>query len=169
MQLPKKLDLWVLLSLLIVLVAVTAASIHPAARQWLRDHLISDNRVVLAKVDGDLTGQGDFVSVIKVKTRNELIVEVYSLEPKKNETSLRARLVLPERRDGFFQFRGHPTNLALVDLNDDGTLEIAVPTFDDNLIPRLHVYRYDPAAQVFILTGPDFLPLDPKSSTSDGG
>ena len=164
MQLPKKLDLWILFSLFILLVVITAVSIHPLARQWLRDHLIQDTRTVVGKVEGDLTGQGDFVSVVKVKTKNDLIVEVYSMEPKKNETSLRARLVLPERRDGYFQFQGHPTNLALVDLNKDGVLEIAVPTFDDNLIPRLHIYRYDPAAQVFILTGPDFLPLEPTST-----
>jgi hypothetical protein len=163
-QLPKKLDLWILFSLFILLVVITAASVHPAARQWLRDHLIQDTRTVVGKVDGDLTGQGDFVSVVKVKTKNDLIVEVYTREPKKNETSLRARLVLPERRDGYFQLQGHPTNLALVDVNKDGVLEIAVPTFDDNLIPRLHIYRYDPAAQVFILTGPDFLPLEPAST-----
>ena len=164
MQRSKKQERLVLATLISLLVVVTAISLYPDSRQWLKDHLIPSKRVVLAKVEGDLTGQGDLVSVVKVQTATDLTIEVYGLNPQKNETSLRARLILPERRDGHFQIRGRPTNLALVDLNQDGVLEIAAPTFDENLVPRLHIYRYDPSAQVFILTGPDFLPLEPKNS-----
>jgi hypothetical protein len=152
-----------LLPLLLGLVVLTSVAVlFPESREWLRDHLLPDSREILAKAEGDLTGQGDFISVVKVKTKNDLVIEIYSVESQKNETTQRARLILPERKDGFFEFRGQPTNLALVDLNGDGILEIVAPTFDDNLIPRLRIYRYDPSAQVFILTGPEFLPMEPQ-------
>lgn len=138
-----------------LLLIVTICFSVPSIRESLRERFLSDRREILAKVDGDLNGQGDFVSVVKVKTRDDLLVEVYSVNPQRGETTQRARLILPEHKDGYFQFRGQPTNLALVDLDGDNWLEIVAPTYDENLIPRLHVYKYDPHAQVFIPMGPD--------------
>lgn len=152
---PKQLERLAGFAMLALLLVVTVAFSIPAWREAIRDRFLSDSRQVLAKVDGDLNGQGDFISVVKVKTRDDLIVEVYTLNPQKDETSLRARLILPESKDGFFQFRGRPTNLALVDMDGDNWLEIIAPTFDENLIPRLHVYHYDPHAQIFVPMGPE--------------
>lgn len=137
---------------------MSALSLSEDFRASLKDRFRPDERTVLAKVEGDLTGGGHFVSVIKVKTRDSLLVEVYRIDPKTGEQQKAAGIELPERRDGHFQFRGGPTNLALVDLDGDGILEIAVPTYDDNLIPRLHVYRFDPQAEVFIRASRESLP-----------
>lgn len=138
-----------------LVVLVTILVLIPSVRERIRDGLLPGTREILAKAEGDLTGQGDWVSVVKVKTRSDLVLEVYSMDAQKGETRMRARMVLPEKKDGYFQFHGQPTNLALVDLNGDGVLEIVAPTFDENLIPRLRVYRYDPAAQVFVLASPE--------------
>jgi len=151
----------------VFLVMVTASI--PEVRQQLRTWLIPEQREILAKVEGDLTGQGDFVTAVKIKTRSDLIVEIYAQDAKTQEPQQRARIVLPEKRDGFFQLHGTPTNLALVDVNGDGVLELAVPTYDENLIPRLHIYRYDPVAQIFILAGPDFMPAEPSPTFSPAG
>lgn len=153
--------------MLALVVVVTAISLHPTSRFWLKNWLFpATSRTLLAKAEGDLTGLGDLVTVLKVKTRSDLLIEVYSQNVQKTESALRARIILPERNDGFFEFRGSPTNLALVDINHDGILEIAAPTFDENMIPRLHIYRYDPEAQVFVMVGPDFFPLDPPAAGS---
>lgn len=116
--------------------------------------IIGNNRTVLATVNGDLTGHGDHVTAVKVQTADDLSVEVYSLDQNTQETNLRTRIVLPERRDGAFRFRGQMQRLVLLDLDQDGTLEILVPTFDENLIPRLHIYKYDSLAQIFIKSEP---------------
>jgi hypothetical protein len=150
----------VLILLGIVFLVMVTASI-PQVREQLRTWLIPEQREILAKVEGDLTGQGDFVTAVKIRTRTDLIVEVYAQDAKTQDLQQRARIVLPEKRDGYFQLHGTPTNLALVDINGDGILELAVPTFDENLIPRLHIYRYDPAAQIFVLAGPDLVPAEP--------
>ena len=147
-----KFDRVLFIPLFLILGSLTALLSFSSARENLKNWLIPEKREIIAKAQGDLTGKGEFISVIKVKTRDELFAEVYSVDQKSNQTRLMAKLAIPERRDGYFEFRGQPTNLALADLNADGILEVIIPAFDDNLIPRLHVFRYDPVAQVFILT-----------------
>ncbi len=168
MQNPSKADRFLLPTFIGILILISLSLAIPDVRAFVRDRAWPDSREILGRVDGDLNGQGDLVSVIKVKTRLDLIVEVYSQQPQPNVPGLRARIVLPERKDGYFQFQGRPTNLAMMDLDGDGIQEILVPTFDDNLIPRLHVYRYDPQAQVFIPSGPDVL-RDPHSPQQPEG
>lgn len=152
---PKQLDRLLLFLMLALVLVVTVVLSIPSWREKIKDFVLSDSREVLAKVEGDLTGKGDLISVVKVKIRSELVLEVYALDPSRGETTLRSRVILPESKDGFFQFRGQPTNLALADTDGDGVLEIVAPTYDENLIPRLHVYRYDEKAQIFVPMGPD--------------
>ena len=155
-----KFDRAFLILLFVIFGLATVTLCFSSARQSFKDWMIPEKREILAKTQGDLTGKGEFVLLIKVKTRDELFVEVYSVDPKTNETHFLAKLAIPEHRDGYFEFRGQPTNLALADLDADGILEVIVPAFDDNLIPRLHVFRYDPAAKVFILSEPGSLTKD---------
>jgi hypothetical protein len=116
--------------------------------------ILGNERTVLATANGDLTGHGDHITAVKVQTADDLSVEIYSVDQRTQETNLRTRIVLPERRDGAFRFQGQMQRLVLLDLDHDGTLEILAPTFDENLIPRLHIYRYDSLAQIFIKSEP---------------
>jgi len=60
------------------------------------------------------------------------------------ETSnLLAKITLPEKRDGYFQLKGNATNLGLVDVDGDSILEIIAPTFDDQMVARLNIYKFN--------------------------
>lgn len=134
--------------LLIVALLVTAVAMTPSWRQSFRDLFSPDQRTILAKVSGDLTGQGMHVTVLKIQTRDSLVLEIYNSE-NPEQTTLMTRIVLPEKRDAYFQLKGNATNLSLVDIDNDGTLEIIAPAFDDQMIARLNIYKFNPATKSF--------------------
>jgi hypothetical protein len=145
------------LAALSVMIGVTA--VVPSFRQSAKERLISYDRTVLAKAEGDVTGKGDNLIVVKVKTPDSLSLEIYFKTGEKDEASFQKRLILPEKRDGFFTFHGRETNLVMADIDHDGTLEILAPAFDENLIPRLNVYKYDQDSRSFQKMGADSLNL----------
>jgi len=134
--------------LLLVALIVTAVAITPSWRQAVRDLVSPEQRVILAKVTGDLTGQGLQVMVLKIQVRDSLILEIYSVE-NSEENAMMAKIVLPEKRDAYFQLKGNATNLGLADVDNDGTLEIIAPTFDDQMIARLNIYKFNSATRSF--------------------
>lgn len=131
----------------------------PQSRELIRSLIISNSRVILAKADADLTGQGQKVSIIKVQTADSLALEVFETDSQGQKLQFVKRLVLPERKDAYFNFRGNAANLVVTDVDGDGALEIVAPTFDDNLIPRLNVYKFDPETRGFFRLGPESVRL----------
>jgi len=127
---------------------VTAVAITPNLRQEVRDFFTPDHRIILAKVSGDLTGKGLKVTVLKIQNRDNLVLEIYNDENPEAST-LMTKINLPEKRDAYFQLKGNATNLALVDIDGDGTLEILAPTFDDQMIARLNIYKFNVQTRSF--------------------
>jgi len=134
--------------LLVVALLVTAIAMTPSWRQEVRDFFSPEQRVILAKVSGSLTPEGPHVTVLKIQTRDSLILEVYTSDDSEQNT-LMAKITLPEKRDAYFQLKGNATNLSLVDVDNDGTLEIIAPAFDDQMIARLNIYKFNPATHSF--------------------
>jgi hypothetical protein len=151
---------WIALSVLSVfaLLFAVVASV-PHWRQAIRDYFLAHDRNVLARADGSLKsavpGQFDEVAVIKVQTTDSLSLEIYAKSSDSDQLVFQKRIILPEKRDGYFTFRGNATNLVLTDLDGDGGAEILAPTFDENLIPRLNIYKYLPDSQSFQKLGPE--------------
>lgn len=124
-------------------------------RAWMGDH----SRTILSQATGDLTGQGDSVTVLKTRTLDAIVLEIYENDGTGRAYRYRTRIVLPESRDGYMKFRGSSTNLVMVDLDGDGGMEIVAPTYDDNLMPRLHAYKWDPQNQQFLAVPPESIQL----------
>lgn len=144
---------FVILGFAVLLTSLTAAI--PSWRAAVRGYVQTPFREVLAKTRGDLTGKGFIVSVIKLRTQEGISVEIFERVNEGEQERFLARLKFEERRDGHFSIRGQATNLALMDVDHDGLLEVIVPVYDENLIPRLHVFKFDPIGKVFIRMGPD--------------
>ncbi len=134
--------------LLVLALLVTAVAITPPWRQGFRDFFNPEQRNILAKISGDLTGRGLFVTVFKIQIRDRLVLEVYNTENPEAVT-LMARIVLPEKRDAYFQLKGNATNLGLADVDNDGILEIIAPAFDDQMQARLNIYKFNLATRSF--------------------
>ena len=145
-------------SFLMVLAAVGfVAAVHPEVRANVRGTLRSDFRTVVSTAKGDLSGTGTLYTVAKVKTRDNIYLEIFETIMEQNEVGQAAaatqrlveRIEIPDARDAFFNFNGQATNLAIDDVNGDGRPEILVPTFDRNLVGRLNVIEYDNDTQGF--------------------
>lgn len=123
------------------------SSLHPSARSHMRGLLAKDYRTIVSTATGNLNGTSEF-TVIKVKTRNALNLEVY--ENKEDGSSrLIERIEMPDAKDGYFNFNGQATNLAIADIDNDGKAEILAPSFDQNLVGRINIYQYNNEANSF--------------------
>lgn len=150
---------WGFPCLVIAAFSLAILSVFPQSRDLIRNLVISNSRLVLAKADGDLTGEGQMVSVIKVQTADTLALEVFETGGEGQKLKFMRRIVLPEKKDAYFNFHQNTSNLVIADIDSDGTLEIIAPTFDDNLVPRLNVYKFNPLSRDFIRMGADSLNL----------
>jgi hypothetical protein len=95
-----------------ILVALaTSIALFPRWREKVNLMFQRPYRQVLAKAYGDVSGQGDFVNVIKIKTEEGLFIEVFEAKKQIEGEKLIARLSLEEKRDAFMSFSGDATNL----------------------------------------------------------
>ncbi len=134
--------------LALVAIALVIVALIPSLRSQIKELLIPEQRLILAKVSGTIAPGADEFTILKIQKKDQIFVEIYQ----KNEDGhliLLTNLPLEDRRDGHFLVQGNALNLALVDVDQDGTQEVVAPTYNDQLVPRLNVYRYNPATKSF--------------------
>lgn len=134
--------------MLLVAAAAVAAVLTPSIRDSLQTYVTGSSREVLATAEGDLLNDSTTVKVVKIKTHDGIWVEVARLDDSGNST-LVDRILLPDKHDGLFNFQGHVTRLAIADIDQDGSFELLAPTFDQQLVPHLNVFRYNSALKKF--------------------
>lgn len=134
--------------MLLVAASAVAAVLTPSIRQNIQDYLAGSGRDVLATAEGDVLNDSTTAKVIKFKSRDGIWVEIVKLEAE-GKSTLIDRILLPDKHDGLFNYQGHVTRLAIADIDQDGSLELLAPTFDQQLVPHLNVFRYNPALKKF--------------------
>ncbi len=136
---------------LIIVFAFTLGAINlvPSLRGRVRAQLIRPSRSVLSQAEGVLIPGEPPETVVKVLNRDHISLEIYSNPKDGAEHQLIYTIDLPDSRDAYFNYSGVATNLVLGDIDNDGQLEVLAPTFDENLIPRLRVYKYDMVSKTF--------------------
>lgn len=140
---------WLLFSVLILIAAtLLAAVLTPSLRERVQERLAMVGREVLATAEGDLLNDGKTARVLKFRTREGLFVEILRVAPDGTTTTVE-KFMLPDKHDGLFNFHGHVTRLAITDVDGDGKQELLAPSFDNQLVPHLNVFRYNPATQRF--------------------
>lgn len=145
-----------ILLLLVFWVVVSAVFvIHPAREfvtGWAESKLSGPpqaQRSILGVLQTELTKSGPKVTVTKVKTKSEISLEIYFLRDNTNEPTEVKRIILDDRRDAYFDMKGQVANLAAADIDDDSNLEIFAPTFDENLIPSMNIFKFDSTTNDF--------------------
>jgi hypothetical protein len=137
--------------LVAVLAGLTVAL--PSWREKVQSHLFHPEREVLATAEGDLLGDGTSVKVIKFRGGEGIFLEVVKTDDDGASRPV-DRILLPDKHDGLFNFQGHVTRLAIADIDHDGKMELLAPTFDNQLVPHLNVFRYNPSIGRFELYQP---------------
>ncbi len=123
--------------------ALVAAVLTPSVRQAAQDYVSGVGREILATAEGDVLNDSSKAKVIKYRDNEGIWVEVVKLTPD-GKSEVIDRALLPDKHDGLFNYQGHVTRLAIADIDDDGTMELLAPTFDQHLVPHLNVFRYNP-------------------------
>lgn len=119
-------------------------AVYPPSRKWLQEWIQPGyEREIIATVEGNLLNDGKLVKVIKYKGPGTIFLEIMS------GNELIGRIILPDKHDGLFNLQGRVTKLAIADIDNDGVNELMAPTFDDQLVPHLNIYRYNPANKQF--------------------
>ena len=118
-------------------------ALHPDIRQYFRSLLNKPFRQVLSTVSGPLLINSGSAKVIKIKTQEGLFLEIYGLGAEGGRPLL-DRIQLPDRRDGYLNFGTNTANLFLQDMDGDDVPEIIAPSFDENLVAHLNIYRFNP-------------------------
>lgn len=128
----------------LVAIALVAATAIPGAREKIQRYFTAVGQEVLATAEGDVFNDGTSGKVIKYRSREGIYVEVLRVDNKGTPTTV-DRVLLPDKHDGLFNYQGHVTRLAIADIDNDGKMELLAPTFDNQLVPHLNVFRYNPA------------------------
>lgn len=141
------------LSVLIALVFIIITLVPPL-RQFVQFQLSPHaEQEILATAEGDVLNDGSIVKVIKVRNSDGIYVEI--LKPLENgDTKSIDRIQLPDKHDGLFNFQGHVTRLAIADIDNDGKFELLAPSFDNQLVPHLNVFHFNPESNRFELYQP---------------
>lgn len=150
MSLTRKIALSFLLIIAVTLIAIAA---FPSLRERVQFAFAPVGNEVLATVQGNLLNDGTIVKVVKYKSTQGVFVEIHKLEDE-GQTVLIDRILLPDKHDGLFTFQGQVTRLAIADVDNDGSQELLAPTFDNQLVPHLNVFRYNPVTKHFELFTP---------------
>ncbi|HRK06232.1 MAG TPA: hypothetical protein PLZ57_00565 [Pseudobdellovibrionaceae bacterium] len=122
--------------------------LQPELRQSARGYLVQDYRKIVSTAQADLLGDGSQFTVAKVKTRDNIYLEIFQTLAS-GAPRLVERIEIPDARDAYFNFNGQASNLAIQDLNGDGRPEILSPSFDRNLVGRLDAFEYQQGLNEF--------------------
>lgn len=144
----KKTEIILIVALALVAMTLVTVAVVPSLRLKVKEAFSRSGRDVMAKVSGKIGPNGPHLTVLKIKSGNTLSLEVYS-EDENGSLTLMAKLPLFEARDGHFLLQGNATNLALTDVDKDGNLEIVAPTYDEQMVPRLNIFRFNQDSKTF--------------------
>ena len=108
----------------------------------------------LSVVYGDLMNDGSEVKVVKLQASDGIYLEFYARSYNGMNYLINRKKIPRAIKDGFFDYRGKSVQLAVLDLDGDGRMELIAPTFDKNLIARLNPYEYHASAHTFGVYNP---------------
>ncbi len=125
-------------------VVVFSSSLRYKARHWI----LGSQRRVLSTAVADLLKDGHYVKVVKFQVAEGLFLEFYQQQTNGDFKKI-WKTKLSGNQDGYFQMKGRTINLAIDDIDNDNTLEVLAPSFDDNLIAHLNIFHYNEESAQF--------------------
>lgn len=131
-----------------IFILVVVISLNTSWRMRFQSFLRGPERKLLSSVVGDLRNDGTSIKILKFRTRNGIVLEFLG----SSDTGARPlldRVILSDPYDGHFDFAGEATRLAIVDLDGDNHLELIAPTYDENLVAHLNIFKYNSVTKKF--------------------
>lgn len=123
-------------------------SLGESVKSWIRP----PERVLLGIVDNKLQAQSGMQQVMKLQTREGIVVEIMGAADASGQRKLLDKVVIPDREDAYYHLNSRATNLAITDVDSDGEPDILAPTYDREGRPRLNSIKYDFSTHRFQLS-----------------
>ena len=115
----------------------------PNFKKKFKDYFVSENRTILGKVIGTLEPGSDSYTILKIRQKENIFVEIYKEDPKTETLQFLQKIDLGQKKEGHFSFKGEATNLIFTNIDDDPKLEVLVPVFDSEMTARLYTIKYN--------------------------
>lgn len=107
-------------------------------------------RQILAKVFSTYD-EINFV-IFKIRTGEGIDIEIYEKDPETFFQKLKQKFSFPGDKDAFLLVDGNSISLALSDVDQNGIMDIVMPTVDQYGLSRLNVFKYDSDLKQFSQT-----------------
>ncbi len=107
-------------------------------------------RQILAKVFSTYD-EINFV-IFKIRTGEGIDIEIYEKDPETFFQKLKQKFSFPGDKDAFLLVDGNSISLALGDVDQNGIMDIVMPTVDQYGLSRLNVFKYDSDLKQFSQT-----------------
>lgn len=127
------------ISLTVIAIVFAAASSMTTFRKLFLP--TTESRKILAKSFTEYLGR-NYV-IFKIKTNFGIDLEIYEKDPTTQQQSFKQRFSFNNDAEAFLMINNNAVNLGLVDINQDGRLDIIAPTVDKNGYSRLNVFQFD--------------------------
>lgn len=125
---------------LIALIAAILSSSN-TVRNYFAPTENTEKRSILAKI---FTSYDDINYVIfKIRTDTGITIEIYEKDPVTYFQKLKQKFSFPDDKDAFLMVDGNSISLALSDVDQNGLLDIVMPTVDQYGLSRLNVFKYN--------------------------
>ena len=138
----------IIILFLISLSMVVIVSV-PNLKRSAKSFFLDQKRVILGKVQGEVTPGGEKFVILKIKQKDQIFIEIYKEEEKSENLNFVQKISIPENNEGSLSNRGEVTNLGFADIDNDSFMEILVPVFNSEMVPRLYTFKYNSANSTF--------------------
>ncbi len=115
-------------------------------RQAFLNFFSSNERTIIASLETNLSLPNKNFKILKISENKSLWVEIYDLNLMEDRV---AEFKLTIKLDGRMFINKKASSLFASDLDGDQILEVIVPTFDFELNPQIHAFRYNPITDRF--------------------
>lgn len=107
----------------------------------------TEQRLILAKL---FTSYDEVNYVIfKIRTDDGVEMEIYEKDTTTFFQKLKQKFSFPDDKDAFLMVDGNSISLALSDVDQNGIMDIVMPTVDQYGLSRLNVFKYDSELKQF--------------------
>lgn len=108
----------------------------------------TEERKILAKAFAQY--QEKMFVIFKIKTNSGIEIEIYLKDPNSSNQTFKQRFPLNDDAEAYLMVNSNSMNLGLVDINNDGQMDIIALTADKNGNSRLNVFQYNPELDSFV-------------------
>jgi hypothetical protein len=132
----------------VVAIVFAVLSSSQTVRNYFSSSLSSTaQRSILAKI---FTSYDDVNYVIfKIRTDEGIDIEIYEKDPTTFFQKLKQKFSFPDDKDAFLMVDGNSISLALSDVDQNGMMDIVMPTVDQYGLSRLNVFKYNSELKQF--------------------